>query len=179
MEGDDALKKELVRSISALKESMNFNVIFFSHQAWTIDTPGPDQPNKGWNGLNQPPLVQWYPASDRIKEVFRSKIASGPTGHGTVWYSPLKMAFSMSPPPDIVYLLSDGEPSDLDEALNSVDEMNPNDVPIDTIALESPGPAAAAMREMAKETGGSFTVVYKGRAYTGLAADKLAAQEEE
>jgi hypothetical protein len=57
--------------------------------------------------------------------------------------------------------------------------MNPNGVPVDTIALESPGPAAQAMRDMAKETGGNFTVVYKGRAYTGASADKLAAQEEE
>ncbi|MCU0797546.1 MAG: VWA domain-containing protein [Akkermansiaceae bacterium] len=175
----DALKKELARSIGALKENMNFNVIFFSHQAWTIDTPGPNQPDKGWNGLNQPPAVQWYPATDRVKGVFKDKIENGPTGHGTVWYSPLKMAFSMSPPPDIVYLLSDGEPSDLEEALNSVDEMNPNDVPVDTIALESPGSAAQAMRDMAKETGGNFTVVYKGRAYTGASADKLAAQEDE
>lgn len=175
----DALKKELTRSISAMKETMNFNVIFFSHHAWTIDTPGPNQPDKGWNGLNEPPPVQWYPATDRVKGVFQEKIANGPTGQGTVWYSPLKMAFSMSPPPDIVYLLSDGEPSDLDEALNSVDDMNPNGVPVDTIALESPGPAAQAMRDMAKETGGNFTVVYKGRAYTGASADKLAAQEEE
>jgi hypothetical protein len=174
-----ALKKELTRSISALKPSMNFNVIFFSQTAWTISTDGPDYANNGWNGLNETPSANWYQASDHLKGVFKKKIEEMPTGLGTVWYSPLKMAFSMSPPPDIVYLLSDGEPSDLNDVLVRVDEMNPTGVPIDTFAMEEPGDEARAMLEMAQEAGGRFTMIYEGKARTGMAAEKYTTDEWE
>ncbi|MGB1130032.1 MAG: hypothetical protein ACPG4K_08275 [Haloferula sp.] len=174
-----ALKKELTRSISALKPSMNFNVIFFAQTAWTVSTDGPDYANNGWNGLNEVPSANWYQATDHLKGVFKKQIADMPTGLGTVWYSPLKMAFSMSPPPDIVYLLSDGEPSDLNEVLVGVSDMNPTGVPIDTFAMEEPGEEAAAMMEMAKETGGRFTMIYEGRAIGGRSAEKYTSDEWE
>ncbi|BCX49550.1 hypothetical protein HAHE_34580 [Haloferula helveola] len=173
----DALKKELTRSVRALKQGMNFNVIFFSQTAWTIETDGPNQANNGWNGLNETPPVPWYPASDHIKKVFEEKIGEMKPGLGTVWYSPLKMALSMSPPPEIIYLLSDGEPSDLNDVLNRIDGMNPTGVPIDTFAMEEPGEEARAMSEMAKETGGRFTMIYKGRAYSGMGAEKYTTGE--
>lgn len=168
----EALKKELTRSIRSLRNGMSFNVIFFSQTAWTIAAEGPNEADQGWNGVGKPPPVPWHMASDRTKSVFADRIENMGTGLGTVWSSPLKLAFSMSPPPDIVYLLSDGEPSDLTQVLNRVDDMNPTGVPIDTFAMEEPGMAAAAMQEMAQETGGRFTMIYKGRAYTGLSAKK-------
>jgi len=172
----DALKKELVRSIDALKEGMSFNVIFFSHNAWTINEAGP---NDGWNGLNETPAVPWNPATDRIKAVYREKIHSMGTGHGTVWYSPLKMALSMTPVPNTIYMLSDGEPTDLDDVLSRIDEMNPHEIPVDTIVLETPGEPAQAMLELAEETGGGFTVVYKGKAHSGRSATKFTAGDWE
>lgn len=174
----DALKKELTRSINSLRNGMSFNVIFFSQSAWTIAVEGPDEADKGWNGLGEPPPVPWHMASERTKSVFAERIENMGCGIGTVWASPLKLAFSMRPPPDIVYLLSDGEPSDLDYVLNRVDEMNPTGVPIDTFAMEAPGTPAQAMQEMARETGGRFTMIYKGRAYTGLSARKYTDETE-
>lgn len=174
----DALKKELIRSINSLGGGMNFNVIFFSQTAWTIETEGPGEANKGWNGLNETPAVPWFPATERTKAVFNERIQSTGTGLGTVWYSPLKMALSMKPPPDTIYLLSDGEPSDLTDVLNRIDGMNPTGVPIDTFAMEEPGAEARAMLEMAQETGGRFTMIYKGRAYTGMAAEKYANEDD-
>ena len=131
----DAAKKELIRSINALKEGTVFNVIFFSHTAWTIETEGPDHADNGWNGLNTPPETAWHPATSQVKAAFARLIENMGTGRGTVWYSPLKMAFSLKPGPDTVYMLSDGEPSDLDYALVEVDGMNRASVPVDTIAL--------------------------------------------
>ncbi len=174
----DALKKELSRSINALKDGMNFNVIFFAQSAWTIATEGPDEANKGWNGLNEVPPVPWHMATARTKQAFTERIHSMGVGNGTVWYSPLKMALSMRPSPDIVYLLSDGEPSDLSYTLNRVDEMNPTGVPIDTFAMEAPGSPAQAMLDMARETGGRFTMIYKGRAYSGMGAEKYTDENE-
>lgn len=175
----DTLKKELIRSVGSLKPSMNFNVIFFSHTAWTMSTDGPDHANNGWNGLNETPPVAWHQATDHIKGVFKKTIETMGTGRGTVWYSPLKMALSMSPPPDIIYLLSDGEPSDLDDVLMRIDEMNPTGVPIDTFAMEEPGTEARAMLDMANETGGRFTMIYEGKARTGMAAEKYTTDDWE
>jgi hypothetical protein len=63
--------------------------------------------------------------------------------------------------------------------LVKIDDMNPTGVPIDTFALEEPGEAANAMLEMAKETGGRFTMIYKGRAFSGMSAEKYAAESWE
>ncbi|MEP4078780.1 vWA domain-containing protein [Haloferula sp.] len=169
----DAAKKELNRSIGALKTGSAFNVIFFSSTAWTIETDGPKHDENGWNGLNEPPPIAWHPATEQVKAAFAKEVNSMGVGRGTVWFSPLKMALSMTPRPDTIYMLSDGEPSDLDYALNRIDSMNPDSIPVDTIALESPGSAAYAMNEMANETGGRFTLIYKGKAISGLGAEKF------
>ncbi|MEM1085115.1 MAG: hypothetical protein AAGI48_13465 [Verrucomicrobiota bacterium] len=174
-----AAKKELNRSIEALKQGTIFNVIFFAHRAWTFETEGPDYADNGWNGLNEVPPVGWHPATPQIKSAFNEKINGMTTGRGTVWYSPLKMALSMTPQPDTIYLLSDGEPSDLDDVLIRIDDMNPGGVPIDTIALECPGEEASAMNDLANETGGQFTLIHNGKPYRGMQADKFLTEDFE
>jgi hypothetical protein len=168
-----ALKKELIRSISALNPKMNFTVIFFSHRAWGVDAPGDAPASSGWDGFGQPPLMNWYPATPNIKEEFLGKVrAMNPDGN-TQWYPPLKMAFAMKPPPDTVYLLSDGEPRDFDQVLNDMDDINVNKVPVDTIAFELPGTPARYMMDIAKATGGKFSMVYKGKLLSGSSAEEL------
>ena len=173
----DALKKELVRSINALGPKMNFTVIFFSHNAWSIDAPGDTPADAGWNGLGKIPTVNWYPALPNIKDGFLAKVRNMQAQGNTAWYPPLKMAFNMSPPPDTVYLLSDGEPNDYNQVLDEIDEINPHKVPVDTIAFELPGTPARYMMDIAKETGGKFTMVYKGKLVSGSAAEDLTASK--
>lgn len=168
-----ALKKELIRSINALQEKMNFTVIFFSHTAWSVDAPGDSPADSGWNGLGKAPSVNWYPAIPRIKEEFLGKVRDMAPQGNTQWYPPLKMAFAMQPPPDTVYLLSDGEPRDYDQVLNEMDEINPHGIPVDTIAFELPGTPARYMMDIAKATGGKFSLVYKGKLLSGTAAEDL------
>ncbi len=172
-----ALKKELIRSIKALDPKMNFNVIYFSHNAWTNQTEGPEYANKGWNGLNQTPMAPWYPASGTVKETFEKEITAMPVQGNTGWYPPLKMAFAMSPPPDIIYLLSDGEPRDFDTVLDEMEQMNPTAIPVDTIAFELPGTPARYMLDIAQETGGKFSLVYKGKLTSGTAAERYTTME--
>jgi len=170
------LKKELTRSIEELSERMSFSVIFFSHNAWTIDIQEADA---GWNGLGTTPVAAWYPASSQVKQQYVAKIQSmGPQGN-TAWYPPLKMAFAMVPPPDIVYLLSDGEPRDFNQAIDEIDEINTAKVPVDTIAFELPGTPAHNLMEIARETGGKFTLIYKGKRLSGMAAEKLPGTEHD
>jgi len=162
------MKKELVRSINELPERMSFSVVFFSHHSWTIDIEDADA---GWNGLGPTPVASWYPAMPKVKENFIAKVqAMGPQGN-TAWYPPLKMAFAMLPQPDIIYLLSDGEPRDCDQVLNEIDEMNPSTIPVDTIAFELPGTPARNLMELAQETGGRFTLIYEGKRLSGTAAE--------
>jgi len=163
------LKKELVRSIDELSERMSFSVIFFSHNSWTIEI---EEADAGWNGLGATPIASWYPATPKVKESFISRVnAMGPQGN-TAWYPPLKMAFAMLPQPDIIYLLSDGEPRDFNQVLNEIDEINPSTIPVDTIAFELPGTPARNLMELAQETGGRFTLIYKGKRLSGTGAEK-------
>lgn len=166
----DALKKEMNRSIRALSERMNFTVIFFSHNAWSIDAQGANAADKGWNGLGAVPPVAWYPAVSKVKDEFLAKVMAMQPQGNTSWYPPLKMAFAMQPSPDTVYLLSDGESRDYEQVMNEMSSINPRKVPVDTIAFESPGTPARDMMDVAKATGGQFTVVYKGRLLSGGAA---------
>ena len=170
------LKKELVRSIEELNERMNFAVIFFSHNAWTIDI---EEADAGWNGLNQTPVAAWYPASPQVKQQYIAKVQSMGPGGNTAWYPPLKMAFAMIPQPDIIYLLSDGEPRDFDTTINELEEMNTGDIPVDTIAFELPGTPARYMMDIAQQTGGRFTLIYKGKRLSGPAAEKFTGSEHD
>jgi hypothetical protein len=169
----DALKKELTKSINALDAKMNFNVIFFSHNAWTVDTPGPNQADKGWNGLNETPYCQWYPADATSKKKITSAIQAMPAQGNTGWYAPLKMALNMAPSPDVIYLLSDGEARDSNVVLDEMTTLNPATVPIDTIAFELPGTPAYDLKEISKMTGGNFVLFYQGQRYPGDSAKKF------
>ena len=168
-----ALKKELATSIEGLGKGMSFSVIFFSSRAWNIATPGPDYVGNGWNGLGATPHTNWYPATDRIKKQVIGQINGMPVDGGTSWYPGLKMALSMTPHPSIVYLLSDGEPRDGEDVLFNIKQLNPNGTPIDTIAFELPGTPAALLLEISQNTGGRFSMVYKGVRKSGRAAEAL------
>ena len=169
----DSLKKELIDSISNLQSGMSFTVIFFSSRAWNLTTEGADYVGNGWHGLGEPPHTNWYPAKEGIKKEVISKIKSMPVDGGTMWYPGLKMAMTMNPPPSIVFLLSDGEPRDGDEITFNLKQLNPAGTPIDTIAFELPGTPAAQLMEIAKTTGGKFSMVYKGERKSGRAAEAL------
>lgn len=168
-----ALKKELGRSIKELKSNMEVSLVFFSSTAWTFDTPGPAPHDQGWIGVGKMPIVPWYPANPKVKQDLVSKLGSMPVGGGTMWYPPLKMALNMNPPPQGVFLLSDGAPRDADLVLDEIKEINPNHVPIHTIALELPGTPASQLMEIAEKTGGKFNMVYQGKLYKGSSAEKF------
>jgi hypothetical protein len=167
------LKKELINSINGLSENMRFKVIYFSHNAWTDETPGPNQVDKGWNGLGEVPMVDWMPADKDMKAKAVAKVTATSAQGNTGWYSPMKMALSMSPPPDVIYLLSDGEARDSNLVLDDMESLNPTGIPIDTIAFELPGSPAYELSEIAKKTGGSFVLYHEGKRYSGQSASKF------
>lgn len=172
-----AMRKELIRSIQSLPTNMSVSVIFFSTTGWTIETKGPDFYGNGWSGVGKVPSVLWYPTSERFKTELIKQIEGMPAKGGTNWYPPLKMAFSMTPAPNIVYLLSDGDPRDGGSVLSDMKEINPDGIPIDTIAFELPGSAAAKLRDVAGNTGGKFALIYKGKRLTGSSAERYTSSD--
>lgn len=172
-----ALKEELERSIMKLPSGMNVSVIFYSTTAWTIDTKGDDPQSAGFRGNGEVPEVVWYPANDQYKAIVVKAVKDMPAKGGTNWYPPLRMAFAMNPRPDILYLLSDGQPTDADFVLERMDELNPSGVPIDTIAFELPGTPAAQLMAIAEETGGKFSMIYEGKRLRGRSAEELTGVE--
>ncbi len=172
-----ALKKELEKAISGLSANMNVSVIFFSTTGWTIDTKGPDHYSNGWSGVGKVPSVTWYPANQRLKGVVIDAVKKMPAKGGTNWYPPLKMAFSMEPRPNIVYLLSDGQPTDAETVLGEMSDINPGGIPVDTIAFELPGTPALQLQMIAEDTGGKFSMIYKGKRLTGSSAEEYTSSE--
>ncbi len=167
-----ALKNELVDAIKKLSSNMSVSVVFFSTTGWTIETEGPDYFSNGWSGVGKAPPVLWYPANDRLKAEVIRQVQKMPVKGGTNWYPPLKMACTMTPQPDVIYLLSDGAPRDGTTVLSEMEEINPNGIPIDTIAFELPGTAAGQLRDIASDTGGKFVLIYKGKRFTGPSAER-------
>ena len=168
-----ALKKELTRSINALSNGMSVSIVFFSTGGWSLASKKEDIGINGWNGLLKTPPVPWYPVNDNTKSIITKQIATMPIDGGTNWYPPLMMALhGTSPQPNIVYLLSDGLGRDAGMVISDMKEINPRGIPIDTIAFETPGSAAARLMDVAEATGGRFSMVYEGRLLRGSLAEK-------
>ena len=119
------------------------------------------------------PAVPWYPVNDTTKAELTKQITKMPVDGGTNWYPPLMMALhGTSPQPNIIYLLSDGLGRDADMVVSDMKEINPSGIPIDTIAFETPGSAAARLMDVAEATGGKFSMIYQGKLLRGSLAEK-------
>ena len=81
---------------------------------------------------------------------------------GTVWDNPLNMALDMEPPPQTVYFMTDGAANGSDVWAREVgDRAAKMGVIINCIAMMQPR-AHADLDDLAKRTGGQFTVVLEG-----------------
>ena len=97
----EALKKQMHDSVSALSEESQFAIIFFNDGFWGID----GKPNsKG--------CIRWTQATDKNKFKALRRIRAARAEGGTSWVAPLAAAVKLNPKPEVLYLLSDGEPSD-------------------------------------------------------------------
>jgi hypothetical protein len=152
-----SLRREVVRSIKALPLQAQFAVIFFHDEHWTLDDPGPVS-NRGSGGR-----VDWKLATQRNKFAAIESITSAQTGGGTYWVKPLLEGLQMSPKPQVLYLLSDGEPTDWDEMKREFVTIKMCGVAIDTIALESEDEGAGRLKALARKTGGSYRRIQRGQ----------------
>lgn len=136
----EALQRELVRSMEGLLESADFMVITYSSSAGALDG-----------------RQAWIDADERGKRFARRGIARFTAGGGTNPSPGFQLAFSMRPPPDAIYFMTDGEFDD--EVVSEVAMLNAEyKVPIHCIALVS-RESELRLRRIATQSGGTYTFV--------------------
>ncbi len=105
------------------------------------------------------PTAAWNPASKANLHKTMKHIDEAQKIYGTDWEWPLKVALQqMEPKPDVIYFLTDGVTGGVEETLDDIRVINRNKgkkSKINTISMMEPR-AAAALRRLAKEAGGSF-----------------------
>jgi hypothetical protein len=179
---DKLMRKELAQAIGALPSSMDYQMIYFAGPAWVAgdkvemakdrktclitDQDGKEYrwaSNKGahgWTTRSQRQKAKWIKATPENIERSLSHVKKTPLVWGTDWDAPLRMALDMRPAPDVIYFMTDGASGGESEKLaKTIGSLAKNrGIKINTIAMMVPS-AKEAMGEMAKRSGGQFSVV--------------------
>ncbi|MCH8037089.1 MAG: hypothetical protein IIC53_08185 [Proteobacteria bacterium] len=136
----DRLRTELVRSLDGMLASAEFYVCLYNGNASSL------------GGKND-----WVDATDSGKRWANRYIANIQPAGGTVPLPGFELVFSRKPRPDAVYFMTDGE-FDPEVAMRLRFLNAEHRIPIHCITFGSRG-AEAAMRQIAKDSGGTYTHV--------------------
>ena len=133
------VKEEILETISSLRGPQRFQLIFFASRT----TPYPHQ---GWR----------HPKSDRQKLIaFLEQVNSG---GGTNPTPAFRDAFEISPPPDIIYFMTDGLfGGNVPDEVNRMNTRKPK-VQIHAISFIDQS-AESLMRQIAEDSGGTYNHV--------------------
>ncbi|MFC4994067.1 vWA domain-containing protein [Rubritalea tangerina] len=177
------LKKELARSVGALPETMEYQLIFFAGPAWVAGSEVKMAQNRRsavvshngrdykWEGkgannwetkgskLRSP---AWMKATKENLDASLSAIQSTALVYGTAWEIPLEMALDMKPQPEVIFFMTDGVSGGESEriAKRVAQRAKRKDIKINAIAMMDPS-ARDAMGALAEITGGQFSMVNK------------------
>ena len=186
-EKDELMRAELTKSVSGLAPGTKYQMIFFSGPVWIAgDTVTLSQKDKGgegtvkgkgghtydwvgkgaheWKPKGKRQEAEWLDVTGKNLEESLKVIKSSKLVYGTDWENPLEMAFAMDPPPQIVFFMTDGSMSGRDMmslTRTLAAKAKTNDIVVNSIAMMEPR-AEESMFELAKRTGGAFTIVEKG-----------------
>jgi hypothetical protein len=171
------LKEELIRSVTKLPNGMPFQVLYYSGEPWLGNETFESAPTRDPN--DPADRIPWSRATkDSIARVVSEiRSAKPPTAGATLWGPPLRQALAMSPSPAMIWLLSDGAAQDYEEVREDIQKINPNRVPINVIGFELVGPGYKALVDIARVTGGTYSIVVKGKLYGGAASLRFATDE--
>ncbi len=180
----ELMKKELSKSVKALPDNVDYQLIFFAGPAWvagdkvisgkgghknfTINSAGTKYEwsttsdahgyrPKVKSKMQQP---KWIKSSEGKRKQSLKIIKDTPMVYGTVWEYPLEMALNMEPQPDVIFFMTDGSagPKSESVARKLGAEAKRDGIIINSVALMEPK-AKKAMSDMAKRSGGLFTEV--------------------
>ena len=179
---EDLMRKELTDSVKKISARTKYALIFFAGPAWVAgddvdwNKQGAIVTGKGghkfnwkskgkandWVHSGKKEPVDWLEASKGQISKTRKIITETRLVWGTRWDNPLEMALDMDPPPQVIYFMTDGAASGSDKWARSVGlNAKRKGITINCIAMMEPR-AHKDMDDLAKRTGGQFTIVMKG-----------------
>ncbi|MBK1882437.1 hypothetical protein JIN85_08425 [Luteolibacter pohnpeiensis] len=179
---DQLMRNELSKSIQGLDNNSQYQLIFFSGPAWvagdkvSVDDMGEAIVKSGnstykwqandvfsWEQKGSRQRPQWLTATPIEIEKSLSLIKNTQLVNGTDWESPIKMAIDMTPPPEMVFFMTDGSMSNRDMIKLGKDlarKARSRKVVLNTVSMmldkTQDGEALKAMQFMAESTGGQF-----------------------
>ena len=189
--GREALmKSELTKSVKGLTPGTNYQLIFFAGPVWLAsDTckasmngnatntkaTGTVTSAKGdvkkwtgigfsdWSPVGGPSTAPWIQMTglnlkNALKQIQETRLVPG-----TDWENPIEMAIAMDPPPQVIFFMTDGVMSgrDMEKLTRDLgNKAKKKDIIINSVAMMEPN-AEESMLDLAKRTGGVFTVVDK------------------
>lgn len=182
-ERDKLMRQELTKSVKGLASGMQYQLIFFAGPVWTagdkvemqerktaVVTSGRDKFNwagprgaHSWEAKGTKQTAPWIQFDDNELKKSLKHIKDTRLVYGTVWNPPLEMAFAMDPPPQVIFFMTDGIIGGdmVGNAKKLASKAKSSNIIVNTIAMMEPR-AERAMMELAKGTGGKFTIIEKG-----------------
>ncbi|MFC7339587.1 hypothetical protein ACFQY0_20525 [Haloferula chungangensis] len=180
---DRLMRKELTKSVEQVKVGMQFQMIFFAGPSWVaasevnmakgnrsavVSLQGEEYDWKGgkgahnWSPSGKKQKAEWLPASPSTRNEALKLVKDTRLIYGTNWENPLDMAIAMEPPPQMIFFMTDGVVGgDMVALAKRIGHRaKTKGITINTVAMMEPR-AAAAMKELAKRTGGQFSMVEK------------------
>jgi hypothetical protein len=177
------LKEELKKSITALPDRVDYQLLFFAGPVWVAgdEVTGSKKnfivTSKGkeyeWiapggahsyrpKDKDKRQQVEWLTSTESQRTKSLEAIQNTKLVYGTIWDHPLEMALEMNPKPDVIFFMTDGSAggNSKEIAKEIGKKAKKEGVIVNTIALMLPK-AKEAMGELAKSTGGIFTMVDK------------------
>jgi len=170
------LKEELKKSITALPDRVDYQLLFFAGPVWvagdtvrgnTVTSKGKDYSWTTTGIYNFEPKdktkmqhVDWLMSTEKQRKKSLEAIQDTQLVGGTIWNYPLEMALNMQPKPDIIFFMTDGAAGASSAAVAEKygKLAKEQGVIINTIALMVPS-VKDALADLAKRSGGTFTVV--------------------
>jgi hypothetical protein len=137
----DKVKEEMVKTLNSLKEGSRFFVIFFNTKAVPM------------------PQGTWLPGGKASVDLVEPWIRARSPKGGTNPDLALQLAFQLSPRPDVIFLMTDGQMSKaVGDKVQKLNTTEPR-VRVNTILFggTGKGPAAAQLQRIAADSGGSFS----------------------
>ncbi len=189
-EREKLMRAELTKSLSGLSVGTKYQLVFFSGPVWlagdnvvmenngggnkkgssVVTTPGGetfDWSGKGaheWKPRGSRQEIGWLDVSEETLKASKEHVKKTKLVYGTDWENPLEMAMAMSPPPQVIFFMTDGAMGGRDMmrlTRSLASKANRSDIVVNSVALMEPK-AEEPMAELAFKTGGQFTIVEKG-----------------
>ena len=178
---DKLMRKELTKSVEQLGVGLQFQLIFFAGPAWVAGSDVSMAKDKktaqikldgksfkwkspggayNWDSVGTKQKPEWISGGPGTRQEALKQVKGSPLIWGTNWENPLEMALEMDPAPQIIFFMTDGAVGgDMVKLAKRLGHRaKTKGTVINTVAMMQPK-AEAAMKELAKRTGGQFTIV--------------------